>query len=185
MLYLAWDREINISLFFATFFSWKWDLKPRTSSRCYHSNKSAATFKKGIFVHPPKWCCTDCAVVESWKVIIKSVAAETGFPRIYTIKKKWRRRRVGLSDRSRIFEKNIPGNDEMINLIFDGLSYITRRNFALNRVGYSYSPWHDCPSPVYPSLQVQIWEPFVLLQFELTSQTWLPLLHSLASVNKN
>ena len=27
--------------------------RPRTSSRCYHGNKSAATFKKGIFVHPP------------------------------------------------------------------------------------------------------------------------------------
>ena len=56
---------------------------------------------------------------------------------------------------------------------------------VLNSVGYSYSPWHDCPSPVYPSLQVQIWEPFVLLQFELTSQTWLPSLHSLTSENKN
>ena len=49
----------------------------------------------------------------------------------------------------------------------------------------SYLPWHDCPSPVYPSLQVQIWEPFVLLQFELTSQTWLSSLHSLTSENKN
>ena len=56
---------------------------------------------------------------------------------------------------------------------------------VLNSVGYSYSPWHDCPSPVYPSLQVQIWEPSVLLQFELTSQTWLPSLHSLISKNKN
>ena len=165
MLYLAWDREINISLFFATFFSWKWGPRPRTSSRCYHSNKKAATFKKGISVHPPKWLILLYRLYCRWKlkVIIKSVAAETGFPPIY----------------------NIPGNGEMINLIFDGLSYITSRNFALNRMGYSYSPWHDCPSPVYPSLQVQIWETFVLLQFELTSQTWLPLLHSLASVNKN
>ena len=56
---------------------------------------------------------------------------------------------------------------------------------VLIAVGYSYLPWHDCPSPVYPSLQVQIWEPFVLLQFELTSQTWLPSLHSLTSENKN
>ena len=53
MLYLAWDREINISLFFCDVFVWKWGPKPRTSSRCYHGNKSAATFKKGIFVHPP------------------------------------------------------------------------------------------------------------------------------------
>ena len=56
---------------------------------------------------------------------------------------------------------------------------------VLISVSYSYLPWHNCPSPVYPSLQVQIWEPFVLLQFELTSQTWLPSLHSLTSENKN
>ena len=37
---------------------------------------------------------------------------------------------MGLSERGRIFEKNIPSNGEMINLIFHGLSYITRRNFA-------------------------------------------------------
>ena len=34
-------------------FVWKWGPRPRTSSRWYHSNKSAATFKKGIFMHPP------------------------------------------------------------------------------------------------------------------------------------
>ena len=56
---------------------------------------------------------------------------------------------------------------------------------VLISVGNSYLPWHDCPSPVYPSLQVQMWEPSVLLQFELTSQTWLPSLHSLTSENKN
>ena len=54
MLYLAWDREINISLFFCDVFVWKWGPRPRTSSRCYHGNKSAAIFKKGIFVHPPR-----------------------------------------------------------------------------------------------------------------------------------
>ena len=53
MLYLAWDREINILLFFCDVFVWKWGPRPRTSSRCYHGNKTAATFKKGIFVHPP------------------------------------------------------------------------------------------------------------------------------------
>ena len=53
MLYLARDREINISLFFCDVFVWKWGPRPRTSSRCYHhGNKSAATFKKGIFVRP-------------------------------------------------------------------------------------------------------------------------------------
>ena len=52
MFYSAWDREINISLFFCDVFVWKWGPRPRTSSRCYHGNKSAATFKKGVFVHP-------------------------------------------------------------------------------------------------------------------------------------
>ena len=33
----------------------------------------------------------------------------------------------------------------------------------------SVVPWHDCPSPVYPSLQVYLWEPLVLAQFALTS----------------
>ena len=50
---LAWDREINISLSFGDVFVWKWGPRPRTSSRCSHGNESAATFKKGIFVHPP------------------------------------------------------------------------------------------------------------------------------------
>ena len=35
-------------------FVWKWGPRPRTSSRCYHGNKSAAPFKKSIFVHPPR-----------------------------------------------------------------------------------------------------------------------------------
>ena len=39
-------------------------------------------------------------------------------------------------------------------------------------------PWHECPSPVYPTLQVQLWEPSVLVQFALTSQAWLLLRHS-------
>ena len=55
---------------------------------------------------------------------------------------------------------------------------------VLDSVGYTL-PWHNCPSPVYPSLHVQIWKLSVLLQFELTSQTWLPSLHSLISQNKN
>ena len=37
--------------FFCEFFVWKWGPRPRISSRCYDGNKSAATFKKGIFVH--------------------------------------------------------------------------------------------------------------------------------------
>ena len=39
-------------------------------------------------------------------------------------------------------------------------------------------PWHECPSPVYPTLQVQLWEPSVLVQFALTSQAWILLRHS-------
>ena len=39
-------------------------------------------------------------------------------------------------------------------------------------------PWHECPSPVYPTLQVQMWEPSVLVQFAVTSQAWLLLRHS-------
>ena len=35
------------------YFVWKWGPRPQTSSRCYHGNKSAAPFKKSIFVHPP------------------------------------------------------------------------------------------------------------------------------------
>ena len=48
---LRW--ETNIKKFFCDVFVWKWGPRPRISSRCYHSNKSAATFKKGTFVHPP------------------------------------------------------------------------------------------------------------------------------------
>ena len=61
MLYLAWDREINISLFFYDVFVWEWGPRPRTSSRCYYGNKSATTFKKGIFVHPPEFL-TACKI---------------------------------------------------------------------------------------------------------------------------
>ena len=35
-------------------FVWKRGPRPRTSSRCYHGNKSVAPFKKSIFVHPPR-----------------------------------------------------------------------------------------------------------------------------------
>ena len=47
--------------------------------------------------------------------------------------------------------------------------------------GYHDVPWHDVPFPTYPFLQVQSWEPLVLVQFAFTSQTWFPLLHSLIS----
>ena len=48
------------------------------------------------------------------KSYIKSVAVETDFPCIYSILKKWGREGWGgggrLSQRGRIFEKNIPAN---------------------------------------------------------------------------
>ena len=39
---------------FSDVFVWKWGSSPQTSSRFYHGNKNAATYKKGIFVHP-RW----------------------------------------------------------------------------------------------------------------------------------
>ena len=44
---------VEVHSFFCDVFVRKWGPRPRTSSRCYHSNKSAATFKKGIFLHLP------------------------------------------------------------------------------------------------------------------------------------
>ena len=62
MLYLAWDREINISLFFCDVFVWKWGPRPRTSSRCYYGNNNSATLKKGIFFCSPLECLTACKI---------------------------------------------------------------------------------------------------------------------------
>ena len=62
-------KRINISLLFLRRF---WGLRPRTSSRCYYGNKSAATFKKGIFVHPPE-CPTVCKIWRGLKVFISQV----------------------------------------------------------------------------------------------------------------
>ena len=51
------DQRRDFSFWFHSFFCdvfvWKWGSRPRTSSRCYHGNKSAATFKNGIFVYSP------------------------------------------------------------------------------------------------------------------------------------
>ena len=41
------------------------------------------------------------------------------------------------------------------------------------------------PFPVYPVLQVQLWEPTVLVQYALISQIWLPVAHSSKSEKKN
>ena len=45
--------------------------------------------------------------------------------------------------------------------------------------------WHDCPSPMYPSVQVQLWEPLVSVHFAFTSQTWILSLHSSTSIIKS
>ena len=50
---------------------------------------------------------------------------------LYCFKKSGKRGVGGWSsERGRIFEKNIPGHCEMLNLLFDGLSYNTIRNLA-------------------------------------------------------
>ena len=36
-------------------------------------------------------------------------------------------------------------------------------------------PWHDCLSLVYPSLQVKLWQPSVLVQFAFMSLTCLKM----------
>ena len=36
-------------------------------------------------------------------------------------------------------------------------------------------PWQDCLSPVYPSLQVKLWQPSVLVQFAFMSLTCLKM----------
>ena len=46
---------------------------------------------------------------------------------------------------------------------------------------YYFVPWRDLPSPMYPSLQVQLWEPSVLVQSAFRSQTLLLPLHSFIS----
>ena len=46
-------------------------------------------------------------------------------------------------------------------------------------------PWHECPSPVYPTLQVHLWEPSMFVQFALTPQAWILLRHSSISGSKN
>ena len=38
--------------------------------------------------------------------------------------------------------------------------------------------WQDCPFIMYPSLQMQLYEPLVLVQLALESHTWLSSLHS-------
>ena len=45
-------------------------------------------------------------------------------------------------------------------------------------------PEHKRPSPVNPSLHVQLCEPMVLVQVAFTWQSWLPVIHSSISSNK-
>ena len=54
-------------------------------------------------------------------------------------------------------------------------SKVTKAMFISKLLRYSDGlfnvPEHTCPFPVYPSLQEQLWEPLVLVQFAFTSQT--------------
>ena len=68
--------------------------------------------------------------------------------------------------------------DRETSIIF--LSFWGKRFFFLFARGFilifaqsnaKIIPWHDCPSPVYPSLQVQLWEPSVFVQFAFMSHT--------------
>ena len=63
--------------------------------------------------------------------------------------------------------------------------FLRKQFFLFAKSNAVIIPWHDCPSPVYPSLQVQLWEPSVLVQFAVTSQAWLPLRHSSISSSTN
>lgn len=54
-------------------------LRPWTRSHCYHGNKSAATLKMGIFVHPPE-CLATCKIwrgVENFHFLRCLILAET------------------------------------------------------------------------------------------------------------
>ena len=53
---------------------------------------------------------------------------------------------------------------------------------TFNIQGFTYYvPEHERPSPVCPSLHVQLCPPTVLLQFAFTSQSWFPVMHSSTS----
>ena len=54
--YRAWDKEMD-NLHFWQFFLYENEPYVLISSHCYHGNKTAATFKKGIFANPPE-CLT-------------------------------------------------------------------------------------------------------------------------------
>ena len=53
--------------------------------------------------------------------------------------------------------------------------------FQIYRYKISFLPLHDVPFPEYPSVQVQLNDPTVLLQKALESQLWYPVVHSLTS----
>ena len=44
--------------------------------------------------------------------------------------------------------------------------------------GVGFLPLQVCPSPVYPALQLQEYEPTVFTQTAFTSQLWVLVLHS-------
>ena len=53
---------------------------------------------------------------------------------------------------------------------------------SVSVLGITYDlPVHDVPFPVYPGLHVQLYDPSVLLQKALTSQSYTLVVHSLIS----
>ena len=62
MLYLALDREINISLFFFATFLYENEAPDlKQAAVVTMATRGVATFKKGILVHPPE-SLTACTI---------------------------------------------------------------------------------------------------------------------------
>ena len=64
----TWDWEIYILHFLGKFLFVSMAFPPRTIIHCYHGNKSVATSKKGIFVHPPWVPSCMQNLKEGWKL---------------------------------------------------------------------------------------------------------------------
>ncbi len=73
----------------------------------------------------------------------------------------------------------------MLSIIFENridLLFTLRHIICLH--DFKISPVQFCPAPVYPGLQVQLYEPRVLLQSACTPQTRVDSAHSSMSIEK-
>ena len=145
MLYLAWDREINISLFFCDVFVWKWGPRLRTSSRCYHGNKSAAPFKKSIFVHPPEHL-TACKI---WRGVEIFISQDVWFLQRLVLKFKGSRVYQMLSLVHSVVEVEVGQNHPETGgpitkpeIIHDCNKFMGAIDRCYQMVVYSYLRWH-------------------------------------------